>query len=115
MKKVLVLCDGRHSIPGVEGSVFPNAVDPLDLTPLTSIARNALENTTELDLYVTGLIVALTTVIRVCLEFGIDLTLYHYDRDSQSYYKQQMFEFETCYSCHTRSLHSIHCPHCAAG
>ena len=49
-----------------------------------------------LDLYVTGLTVATTSVINAVIEHNkiyknkIILTLFHYDRETNSYYEQQM-------------------------
>ena len=91
MKKRLSLCDGRHNIPGVEGHIYPRVVkDPTDLVGLAFTAHKVLKDCTELDLYVTGLSVALTTVIRYCAEHDIPLTLYHYDARTREYYHQQM-------------------------
>lgn len=43
-----------------------------------------------LDLYVTGLTVALISVLNACRELEIEVTLYHYDRESGNYYPQQV-------------------------
>ncbi len=91
MKKRLSLCDGRHNVPGVEGHIYPRVVkDPTDLVGLASTAHEVLKDCTGLDLYVTGLSVALTTVIRYCSEHSILLTLYHYDKRTGEYYRQPM-------------------------
>ena len=82
------LCRGRHDIPGVDSYIFPGQVDPLDLTGQAETADAALQGVEALDLYVTGLTVALVTVINHCHQEGICLTLYHFDRDSGSYYPQ---------------------------
>ena len=86
-KMVLGLCQGRHDIP-VEGYIFPKEVNPLDLKGMEKQCHAILEFCTELDLYVTGLSVALVTVINYCCTNRIPLTLYHYDRESGEYYKQ---------------------------
>jgi hypothetical protein len=87
----LSLCEGRHNISGVEGYIYPRYVkDPTDLVGLASTAHEALKDCTELDLFVTGLSVALTTVIRYCADHGITLTLYHYDKLTGEYYRQPM-------------------------
>lgn len=91
MKKRLSLCEGRHNIPGVEGHIYPRIVkDPTDLVGLASTAQEELKDCTELDLFVTGLSVALTTVIRYCADHGIPLTLYHYDKLTGEYFRQPM-------------------------
>ena len=41
-------------------------------------------------LYVTGLTIATTSIIKMCIENEIRLTLYHYDPTTQSYQKQIM-------------------------
>lgn len=43
-----------------------------------------------LDLYVTGLTVALVAVLNACHKLGIVVTLYHYDREEGNYYPQQV-------------------------
>ena len=89
MKNVKMgLCRGRHDIPGVDSYIYPSQVDPLDLAGQAATAAAALAGVEVLDLYVTGLTVALVTVINHCHRAGIALTLWHYDRDSRSYYPQ---------------------------
>ena len=62
----LGLCKGRHSIQGI------------------------------LDLYVTGLTVATTSLINAVLDHNrtyknrVILTLYHYNKDTDTYYPQQI-------------------------
>lgn len=89
-KKAMELCKGRHQIDSaVDGAVFPNAIeDPLDILMMDSIAETAVQDADELDLYVTGLSVALVSVINMCYKQGVKLTLYHYDRNSGIYYSQ---------------------------
>ena len=43
-----------------------------------------------LDLYVTGLTVALVAVLNVCREEGIKVTLYHFNRETGTYYAQEV-------------------------
>lgn len=89
MKKIttLGLCEGRHELP-VEGYVFGNTVNPIDLQGMMNTAHEALQDVEALELYVTGLTVACTTVIRYCLINLIPLKLMHFDRDRESYYPQ---------------------------
>lgn len=87
------LCKGRHDIPGVEEYVYPNSVNPLHLGNMFVEAtefmeRMELKDGDLLKLYVTGLTVALVTVINKCRFEGVSLILYHYDRDSGTYYPQ---------------------------
>lgn len=90
MKKVLGLCKGRHEMP-VSSFIFDGAIeDPTDLKWLAATVSNSLSDTTELDLYVTGLTVALVAVINYCCKYGIELTLYHFDTKSGSYFPQKV-------------------------
>lgn len=43
-----------------------------------------------IDLYVTGLTVALVAVINCCAKEGIDLKLWHFNRDTGEYYPQDV-------------------------
>lgn len=42
-------------------------------------------------LYVTGLTIVTTSIIKMCIENEIGLTLYHYDPTTQNYQEQVMF------------------------
>lgn len=90
--KTMCLCEGRHDIPqAVDGAIFPSVVNPTDINALQRIVREKLENVTKLDLYVTGLTVALIEVINYCSLYDIELKLYHYNRDTDSYYTQDVY------------------------
>ena len=94
-KFTMCLCEGRHEMPSnVEGAIFPKEIDPLDLHGMREIVYSKLQNASELDLYVTGLTVALCEVIRYCVSNAIPLTLYHFDKASGRYYPQPMFEMD---------------------
>jgi hypothetical protein len=85
----LALCDSRHPMPEcVTGAIFDTTVNPLDTLALEERACNVLEGVKALNLYVTGLTVALIAVLNVCHRNGILVTLYHYNRDTDSYYPQ---------------------------
>lgn len=43
-----------------------------------------------LDLYVTGLTVALVAVLNVCREEGVKVTLHHFNRENGTYYAQEV-------------------------
>ena len=95
MKSVkLGLCQGRHEIPGVEGYIFPAELDPADVYSIGRIADNALFDQCNLakgdhiDLYVTGLTVALIEAIKACMWEGISITLWHFDRNTGEYFPQ---------------------------
>ena len=89
----MALCEGRHEIPqAVDGSIFGNTIDPLDPNGLQAEAESKLRelDIKSLDLYVTGLTVALVAVLNACHKLGIVVTLYHYDREEGNYYPQQV-------------------------
>ena len=91
MTKSMTLCEGRHDIPNAtDGAIFGNTINPLDVCGLEEKALNKLEGVKALNLYVTGLSVALVAVINVCHREGIMLTLWHYDRNSGNYYPQSV-------------------------
>lgn len=90
---LMALCKGRHEIPQAEdGAIFDNTINPLDVEGLQAEAESKLRelDIKSLDLYVTGLSVALVAVINSCHKLGIVVTLYHYDREEDNYYPQQV-------------------------
>jgi hypothetical protein len=90
----LGLCAGRHDIPNIDGYVFGEITDPTDIRTMNHQAckvlfgKFGLAQGDHIDLYVTGLTVALVEVLRVCLWEGITVTLWHYDRGTNSYFPQ---------------------------
>lgn len=87
----VALCEGRHEIKeAVDGSIFSSTVDPTDVEGLEVIALCRLTGVQQLDLYVTGLTVALVAVLNVCHMEGIAVTLYHYNRETGDYYPQRV-------------------------
>lgn len=86
--KKLGICKGRHNIEGIIEYIFPQEVDPLDLQGLGEMVHKALADCTKLDLYVTGLTVALVEVINYAIKNNIALTLWHFDRETGEYYPQ---------------------------
>ena len=106
------LCQGRHDIPDVDGYIFQREINPLDtvgaetaacerllsLYPEVTTSTSCLPNQADytdipvyirghLDLYVTGLTMALVAALNACRKLGIVVTLYHYDREG-GYYPQ---------------------------
>lgn len=113
----MCLCEGRHSIPdAVDGSIFGNIVDPLDFAAMQEVISKKISDELEhLNLYVTGLTVALVEVIKYCQEHEINLTLWHYDRNSNSYYSQPVIKFYGCPFCGGALPEGAHyCPKCGA-
>ncbi len=91
----LGLCQGRHSIPQVTEYIFTQEVNPLDVDGLTRQAVTNLfklkkQGVTTINLYVTGLTVALVAVINAAITHGITLILWHFDRESGNYYPQEL-------------------------
>lgn len=89
----LALCEGRHNIPAAEdGAIFNNELNPLDVKGLETEAYKKLRDLeiNKLNLYVTGLTVALIAVINACKKLGIKVTLYHFNRVSNTYYPQEV-------------------------
>lgn len=90
----MALCEGRHEIPQAEdGSIFGRDLNPLDVSGMETEAtlKLAQMNPEHLDLYVTGLTVALVAVLNVARRRGISVTLYHYNRESGDYYPQEVY------------------------
>lgn len=91
MTKKMELCQGRHEIlQATDGSVFSNSINPLDIDGLKTTVAEKLQGVSSLELYVTGLTVALVEVINYCHENGVELTLMHYNRDTNDYYSQKV-------------------------
>lgn len=88
----LVLCSGRHEMPQNDGEIFPNTINPTDLSGMEKMAREKLLPlaNTEIQVFVTGLTVALITVLNVCRELEIKVTLLHFDRENNSYFEQEV-------------------------
>ena len=87
----MALCEGRHAIPqATDGYIYPTEVDPLNTEKLEEDALLALSGIKELDLYVTGLTVALIAALNACKRLNIEVTLYHYNRESGDYYPQKV-------------------------
>lgn len=86
------LCKARHNTPATDGAIFETEVNPLDVPTLETQARECLENLniTKLNLYVTGLTVALIAVLNVARELNIKVTLWHYNRETNDYYYQEV-------------------------
>ena len=93
----LGLCQGRHEIPGVTKYIFPNTItDVTDVKGLEEHAYLYIKNVAEdkdtnIDLYVTGLTVALVAVINACVLLSdVTLTLWHFNNATGEYYSQRV-------------------------
>ena len=87
----MALCEGHHEIPeAIDGSIFGSTLNPTDVAGMEAEAKEQLGYVRKLNLYVTGLTVALVAVLNVCREKHIAVTLYHFDRETGSYYPQEV-------------------------
>lgn len=104
MKRVVVeLIKGRHNFNNVEGYIFNKEIRNvknmyyMQMSVKKSVdalmKRHDIQEyrDIELDVYVTGLTVALVEVINFCSLYGIKLVLYHYDKYTKSYYTQNVY------------------------
>lgn len=114
-KRVVGLCAGRHPLP-VDEYIYGEINDVLNFAGLLHIAdkyvfehcspRNVIGSAINandltdikivvgepLNVIVTGLTPCTTAVMYACACYGVDLTLWHYDRDANDY-KPQSFRF----------------------
>lgn len=90
------LCEGRHEIAGVAEYIFGNTIsDPTDTKGLKKEALaffvdNGVKSTESINIYVTGLTVALIAAINAAKEIGATVTLYHFDRETGNYFEQSV-------------------------
>lgn len=87
------LVQGRHEIPQVKEYIFSNTLDPADIQGIRSLAQQNLgflKAGDSLTVYVTGLTAALVEVINICHEKGARLTLMHFDRETGTYFPQEV-------------------------
>ena len=94
------LCSGRHVIPVVTNAIFNFGISPEILTDpvkLERIAGKRLDRLipnpkypVKINLYVTGLTVALIAALNAAKQRNYSVVLYHYNRDTDDYYKQEV-------------------------
>ena len=95
----VILCSARHHHPEIEGlpSIFTNTIS-MDFAAMDETASKFVKDNMEtvnaegLDLYVTGMTPAACAVIRACLRYDVELRLWHYDRDTDTYICQPILE-----------------------
>lgn len=92
MTKRMELCRGRHEIlEAVDGAIFENEIaDVTAVKQMEESAMQRLEGVSNLTLYVTGLTVALISVLNACKRLGIKVALMHFDRATGKYYSQEV-------------------------
>ena len=111
------LCASRHMTPATGRAIFGNTVDPTDVAGLRAAAEAAIPaDAAEINLYVTGLSVALLAVVAVCESRMISLTAYHFDRETGDFYPQQVLRYERCPFCGQpfNHAHGAFCPACGS-
>ena len=88
----LGLCAGRHTIDDIQGYIFEEIKDVTDVGTLFNEAYAKLKELEDgkLELYVTGLTVALIEVLNACRFLNIKVELYHFNRDTNTYFKQDV-------------------------
>lgn len=90
------LIKGRHEIPEVEGRyIFIEELDPTDVKEAEGKAYSVLAaikrmGEKHIDLYVTGLTMALVSVMNATKKLGMSITLYHFDRETGKYFPQEV-------------------------
>ena len=91
---------GRHEMP-VDKFVFDEAITNFDIKAIESHVANRLNQEVfrhdgitygTVILYVTGLTVVTTSVMKWCVEHDITLTLMHYNTTTQGYDSQLVYE-----------------------
>ena len=89
----LGLIKGRHEIPQVEGRyIFIEDLNPTDVKEAEGKAYSVLAGikVVHIDLYVTGLTMALIAVLNAAKRHGMSVTLYHFDRETGEYFPQEV-------------------------
>lgn len=111
------LVKGRHELP-VKDYIFEKDIEDVrNIEAMYNIVSEKLNNFDKrepLEVYVTGLTVALTTVIRYCYNEGLNLILWHYDKQKNDYYAQVMFDSGYCSYCKQNSIKENFCTICGA-
>lgn len=89
---------GRHEMP-VDKFVFDEAITNFDIKAIEDhvntvmnkeVFRHDGETFDEVRLYVTGLTVVTTSVVKWCFNNSVSLSLMHYDTVAQDYVEQVM-------------------------
>lgn len=98
-----ILFKARHEHKEIDGlpAIFPDGVNPMEFAELDKIAEDFVCSCEDnyIDVYITGLTSATVAVIRAAIGYNKNLTLWHYDRESDCYRPQKVvtagfFEYE---------------------
>ncbi len=91
---------GRHEMP-VDKFVFDEAITNFDIKAIEDhvntvmdkeVFRHDGETFDEVRLYVTGLTVVTTSVVKWCFENDVALSLMHYDNEKRGYVEQFVYD-----------------------
>lgn len=106
---------GRHNLP-VSEYVLQSVEDPTNVFAIRAAVNNRLQNliptkitdfgsplngftdelheegdNVDVHLYVTGLTLVTTEIVRWCAMRGVSLTLFHFDRDRGTYFQEPLW------------------------
>lgn len=90
------LINNRYEIENVKSYIFSSIEDVTDVVSIQAQADAWVHNHMfmnmdyHLNLYVTGLSIALVAVINACLKNKYSITLYHYNRETREYFPQDV-------------------------
>ena len=87
------VCWGRHNIPeAVDGFIFPEVIDIKNVKALEVAAFDVLNNNpnARLNLFITGLTVAVIAVLNSARRLGMPVTAWHFDRETGKFFPQKI-------------------------
>ena len=89
------VCKGRHEMPCdfyVFGSEIkdPTDVKSLELEAEASISALVKDSNIRLEIYITGLTVAVIAVIKAAIKYSVNVVAMHYDIRTNKYYEQKI-------------------------
>lgn len=83
------LIKGRHDIQGINDYIFEGDIkDVTDTQAMADTVAKKLESASSVDVFVTGLTVALIEVVNFAIFNNLPLTLWHFNRDTGNYFPQ---------------------------
>lgn len=93
-EKYFVLCEGRHEMPTNDGCIFAAINNVTDTEALEAEALKRLSvlarDVEKINIYVTGLTVALIASLNACRVLNKPVVLWHFDREGNSYFPQEV-------------------------
>ena len=96
----LMVVKGRHRIINnqkqeITDFVFDEIVDVRNIDEMQAIADSKIASisSNRVHLYITGLTVAVITVINAVIKYNKEIVFWHYDRETETYYPQRLEEF----------------------